>query len=196
MGFLIHGRDSAEFGDDDEHALHEVHQSYMDQWASQLVARGPTESADGSRHTGSVHVLDTPDPQTAQKFAFDEPYAQAGWYSAVTVWPFESVIQGTMWDHPVPSGNPESSFALASWVPALRTDDLVDSIRARIAADDGPPWSFVGLLLGDDSTEIVGLAGSADLPVPATTTWLQGQAAALPLVLTELEVHRWRRGGR
>jgi len=195
MGFLIHGRDSAEFGDDED-ARHEVHQTYMDQWASQLVARGPTESADGSRHTGSVHVLDTPDPQTAQKFAYDEPYARAGWYSDITVWPFESVIEGTMWDHPAPSGDPESSFALASWVPSPRTDDLVDTIRARLTTGDVPHWSFIGLLLNDHSTDIVGLAGSADLPAPATTTWLQQQLAALPLILTNLEVHRWRRGGR
>lgn len=195
MAFLIHGRDSTGFGDD-EHPRHEAHQTYMDQWVSQLVARGPTESEDGSRHTGSVHVLDTADPQTAQKFASDEPYAQAGWYSAITVWPFESLIQGTMWDHPAPSADPESSFALVSWIPSPRTDNLVDSIRARIAAGDGPHWAFVGLLLSDDSTEIVGLAGSADLPAPATTTWLQEQLAALPIVLTALEVHRWRRGGR
>ncbi len=49
MGFLIHGRDAAEFGHG-EHPLHEVHQDYMDQWASKLVARGPTLSEDGSRH--------------------------------------------------------------------------------------------------------------------------------------------------
>jgi uncharacterized protein YciI len=196
MGFLIYGRDSTEFGADDEHPVHEVHQTYMDQWAAQLVARGPTLSEDGSRHTGSVHVLDVPDSETARKFADDEPYAQAGWFSEVTVWPFESVIQGTMWDHPAPSADQESSFALASWIPTPRTADLVDSLQARFAGDGGPPWSFVGLLLSDDSAEIVGLAGSADRPAPAAATWLHEQLTALPLEPTDLTVHRWRRGGR
>ena len=195
MGFLIYGRDGADF-DDGQHSLHEVHQAYMDQWVSQLVARGPTLSENGSRHTGSVHVLDTPDPQVAQRFAFDEPYAQAGWYSDIAVSPFESVIQGTMWDRPVSLVDHESSFALASWMPSGRTSDFVDSIRTRVAPGDGPRWPFVGLLLSDDLTQIIGLAGSVDLSPPAARSWLQEQLAALPLMKTDIAVHRWERGGR
>lgn len=192
MGFLVYGRDGAAF-DETPHSLHEVHQAYMDQWASQLVARGPTLSEDGTRHTGSVHVLDTPDPRVAQRFAFEEPYAQAGWYSDIAVTPFESLIEGTMWDRPVPSVDQESSFALVSWTPSGRTSDFVESIRTRVACGDGHPWSFVGLLLSDDSAQIVGLAGSADLSAPATRSWLQKQ---LPITQTDTAVHRWQRGGR
>jgi uncharacterized protein YciI len=195
MGFLIYGQDSADF-DDGPHSLHEVHQAYMDQWASRFVARGPTLSEDGSRHTGSVHVLDTPDPRLAQRFAFDEPYAKAGWYSDIAVSPFESLIAGTMWDRAVSSVDQESSFALASWMPARRTTGVVDSIRSRVAGGDGPPWSFVGLLLGDESAQIVGLAGSADVSPPAISRWLLEQLAALPLSDTDIAVHRWQRGGR
>lgn len=195
MGFLIYGRDAADF-DDGPHSLHEVHQAYMDQWASQLVARGPTLSEDGSRHTGSIHVLDISDPQVAQGFAFDEPYAQAGWYSEITVSPFESLVQGTMWDRPVSFAHHESSFVLASWMPSGRTSDFVDSIRTLVTRGDGPQWSFGGLLLSDDSAQITGLAGGVDLSPPATGSRLQEQLAALPLRHLAIAVHRWRRGGR
>ena len=168
----------------------------MDQWVPQLVARGPTLSEDGARHTGSVHVLDTPDSQVAQRFAFDEPYAQAGWYSEIAVTPFESLIQGTMWDRPVSLVDHVSSFAVASWMPTNRTSDFVDSVRTRVARADGPQWPFVGLLLSDDSAQIIGLAGSVDLSAPATRSWLREQLAALPIAHTDLAVQRWRRGGR
>jgi len=110
--------------------------------------------------------------------------------------PFESVIQETMWDRPVSFVDHGSSFALASWMPSCRTSDFVDSIRTRVARGDGPHWSFVGLLLSDDSAQIIGLAGSVDMSAPATKRWLQEQLAALPITRTDIAVHRWKRGGR
>lgn len=45
------------------------HWSYMDRFT--LTARGPT--FDGDTPTGSVHIVDVPDPAAARAFAFDEP---------------------------------------------------------------------------------------------------------------------------
>ena len=53
----------------------------MDGWADVLVARGPVLSNDGERHAGSVHVVDLPDLAAAHRFADEEPFARAGWYS-------------------------------------------------------------------------------------------------------------------
>ncbi|HEV7711460.1 MAG TPA: hypothetical protein VGP16_24945 [Asanoa sp.] len=43
----------------------------MDGFAAELIARGPT--FDGDRLSGSVHIVDLPDPAAARAFAFDEP---------------------------------------------------------------------------------------------------------------------------
>ncbi len=39
----------------------EQHWAYMDRFAATMVARGPTFTSDGTL-TGSVHILDLPDP--------------------------------------------------------------------------------------------------------------------------------------
>jgi len=63
--------------------LLEEHWSYMDRYATQMIARGPTLVGDGDTPTGSVHILDLPNPVTARAFAFDEPNYQAGVYRDV-----------------------------------------------------------------------------------------------------------------
>ncbi len=55
----------------------------MDRYAAQMIARGPTFTAVDNRPTGSVHVVDLPDPAAARAFAFDEPNYQAGVYRDV-----------------------------------------------------------------------------------------------------------------
>src|SRR5262250_1261925 len=52
--------------------LLEAHWAYMDRYATQMIARGPTLSDDGVP-AGSMHVVDLPDPPAARAFAFDEP---------------------------------------------------------------------------------------------------------------------------
>ena len=60
--------------------LLEEHWSYMDRYATQMIARGPTLAGDGDTPTGSVHIVNLPDPGAARAFAFDEPNYQAGVY--------------------------------------------------------------------------------------------------------------------
>lgn len=81
MGFFCYHRDrlgSEALRDD----LIEAHWSYMDQFAAQLIARGPT-FLDDETPAGSVHIVDLPDPAAARAFAFDEPNYQAGVYRDV-----------------------------------------------------------------------------------------------------------------
>jgi uncharacterized protein len=63
--------------------LLEEHWSYMDRYASQMIARGPTLASDGCTPTGSLHIVDLPDSAAARAFAFDEPGYQAGVYRDV-----------------------------------------------------------------------------------------------------------------
>ncbi|GAA3311300.1 YciI family protein [Nonomuraea dietziae] len=78
--------------------LVEEHWSYMDRYAAQLIARGPT--LDGDTATGSVHIVDLPDLAAARAFAFDEPNFQAGVYRDVMLRRWRNVLGRTMWDFP------------------------------------------------------------------------------------------------
>ena len=46
--------------------LLEEHWSYMDRYASQMIARGPTLASDGCTPTGSLHIVDLPDSAAAR----------------------------------------------------------------------------------------------------------------------------------
>ena len=49
--------------------LAEEHWSYMDRYAERMIARGPTLTDDGETATGSVHIVDLPDPAAAREAA-------------------------------------------------------------------------------------------------------------------------------
>jgi hypothetical protein len=49
--------------------LLEEHWSYMDRYATEMIARGPTLAGDGDTRTGSVHIVGLPDPAAARAFA-------------------------------------------------------------------------------------------------------------------------------
>ena len=186
MRFLVYGRDGSAFGDGPDD-LHEAHQAYMDGWSAELIARGPTLSPDGTEHTGSVHVIEVADSGVAHRFAFQEPYAQAGWYDDITVAALLPGVRGTMWDRPGPANLP-ASFVRVSWSPR----PLEDPDTASVLAGCGQDWLFNGLVLSDDLASSTGFAGTIDLgPVEAMEQlprWVDDGA--------EVETHRWQRGGR
>jgi uncharacterized protein YciI len=77
MEFFCYHRDrpgSAALRDE----LLEAHWSFMDRYATQMIARGPALARDGGTPAGSVHIAGLPDPAAARAFAFDEPGYQAG----------------------------------------------------------------------------------------------------------------------
>jgi len=51
--------------------------SFMDRYATQMIARGPTLARDRDTPNGSVHIVDLPDPAAVGAFGFDEPNYQA-----------------------------------------------------------------------------------------------------------------------
>ncbi|WP_327435375.1 YciI family protein [Streptomyces sp. NBC_01236] len=80
--------------------LVEEHWSYMDRYAAEMIARGPTFGGDGETPTGSVHIVGLPDPAAARAFAFDEPNYQAGVYRDVLLRRWRNMLGRTMWDFP------------------------------------------------------------------------------------------------
>ncbi|GAA3158006.1 YciI family protein [Nonomuraea salmonea] len=159
--------------------LVEKHWSYMDGYATQLIARGPT--LDGGTATGSVHIVDLPDPAAARAFAFDEPNYQAGVYRDVMVRRWRNLLGRTMWDFPGgrEGGNRYLVIGLgageAEEPPPGRSDDLI--AYGPLLSDDGGTWLGTAALIRATDRD-------------AARTLLDADRYA------DVEVHAWQFGGR
>ena len=163
-------------------ALLEAHWSYMDRYQARMVARGPTLAADGDTPTGSVHIVDLPDPAAARAFAFDEPNYQAGVYRDVLLRRWRNLLGRTMWDFP---GGPTDGDRY-----------LVLGLGAGQAADlDAPPdrdeLIAYGPLLSDDGATWLGTAVLVGARDPDAA-----RGILTPDRYAGIEVHSWQFGGR
>ncbi|MEV0584453.1 YciI family protein [Nonomuraea sp. NPDC050310] len=161
--------------------LTEEHWSYMDHYTAELIARGPT--LDGDRATGSVHIVDLPDPAAARAFAFDEPNQQAGVYRDVMVRRWRNVLGRTMWDFP--GGRDGGDRYLVLGLAEGGAADLVPPPGRR---DDLIAY---GPLLSDDGTFWLGTAALIQAPDPGTA-----RTILTPELYADIEVHDWTFGGR
>ncbi|KKD05699.1 YciI family protein [Streptomyces sp. WM6386] len=162
--------------------LLEEHWSYMDRYAKELIARGPTFADDGETPTGSVHIVDLPDPAAARAFAFEEPNYQAGAYRDVLVRRWHNVLGRTMWDFP--GGRTDGNRYLVLGLgegPAADLDPQPD--RDELVA--------YGPLLSDDGDTWLGTAVLLRAPGPDTA-----RAVLTPGRYAAVEVHDWEFGGR
>lgn len=146
----------------------EEHWAYMDRFGESLIARGPT-FADDETLTGSVHVIELPDPAAARAFAFEEPCYQAGAYRDV-------LIRRTHWQRP---GSTAATGFLGLGFADPEPYDALPAPRRDL--------SGFGPLLSDDGTRLLGAAVLAATE-PAARDCLTRFGA--------VEVHRWERGGR
>jgi uncharacterized protein YciI len=164
------------------HALLEEHWSYMDRYAATVIARGPTLAGDLETPTGSLHILDLPDPAAARAFAFDEPGYQAGAYRDVLLRRWHNALGRTMWDFP--GGRTGGDRYLVLGLGEGQAADLaVPSGRDELIA--------YGPLLSDDGDTWLGTAVLLRAPDPdAARAVLTADRYAC------VEVHRWRFGGR
>ncbi|MFC9506814.1 YciI family protein [Streptomyces sp. NPDC057002] len=164
--------------------LLEEHWSYMDRYAAELIARGPTFADDGSTPTGSVHIVDLPDPTAARAFAFDEPNHQAGVYRDVLLRRWRNMLGRTMWDFP--GGRTAGNRYL---VIGLGPDPATDlDLPSSVARDD---LIAFGSLLSDDGEVWVGtavLVRASDAEA-ARGVLAEGRYA-------DVEVWAWEFGGR
>ena len=162
--------------------LLEAHWSYMDGYAAEMIARGPTLAGDGGVPTGSVHIVDLPDVAAARAFAFDEPGYQAGVYRDVMLRRWRNVRGRTMWDFAGgrTGGNRYLVLGLGAGqavdldAPAER-DELI--AYGPLLSDDGTAWLGTAVLLRASDAE----AARAVLTVER---------------YADVEVHSWQFGGR
>lgn len=181
MEFLCFHRDrpgSGALRDD----LIEEHWSYMDRYANKMIARGPTLADDGDTATGSLHIVDLPDPAAARTFAFDEPNYQAGVYRDVLLRRWRNTLGRSMWQFP---GGPTGGNRY-----------LVVALGAGNAADLAvPPASdrliAYGPLLSDNAVTWLGTAMLVQLPNPDAA-----RAILSPDRYAAIEVYNWQFGGR
>ena len=158
----------------------EEHWSYMDQFAATMIARGPTFADDGTL-SGSVHILDLPDPTAARTFAFEEPGYQAGAYRDVLLRRWHNSLGRTMWDFT--GDRPDSRYLVLGFTlePAAEAADL--PLRDDLIAS--------GPLLSDDGSWVLGAAVLLEA---------SDAAAAREVLSTDryagIEVHHWQFGGR
>jgi uncharacterized protein YciI len=160
--------------------LVEEHWSYMDQYATKLIARGPTFAGDAP--TGSVHIVDLPDPAAARAFAFDEPNYQAGVYRDVLLRRWRNTLGRTMWEFP--GGRDGGSRYLVLGLGAGEAADLdvppdLDGLIAYgpLLSDDGAGWLGTAVLVRALDADTARAVLTADR-------------------YADIEVHNWQFGGR
>ena len=162
--------------------LREEHWSYMDRYAAGMIARGPTLASGDGSPTGSVHIVDLPDSDSARAFAFDEPNYQAGVYRDVLLRRWRNTLGRTMWEFPGGpiDGNRFLVIGLGSGEAADLTlpSDREDLIAyGPLLSDDGAAWLGTALLVRAPDAKTARMVLTADR-------------------YADVEVHRWQFGGR
>ncbi|MDH6220758.1 YciI family protein [Streptomyces pseudovenezuelae] len=183
MVFYVRSQDKPEVGAELDR-LGEAHWSYMDRFADRLVLRGPTLSADGSEHTGSIHVVDMDDRASAERFATQEPFWQAGLYEEFTA------VRAVVLLREVADPDIPHSLVTARWPPLPRTADDTDP---RLQDDR---LSSLLLLVDDDGSRTTGVVATVRaLPdeAPGLVQPFADRLTGGPVALT---AQRWSRGGR
>ncbi|GAA4586152.1 YciI family protein [Planotetraspora phitsanulokensis] len=162
--------------------LLEEHWSYMDRYEKELIARGPTFTADDDVATGSVHIVDLPDTAAARAFAFDEPNYQGGVYRDVMLRRWRNLLGRTMWDFP--GGRTGGNRYLVLGLGSGQAVDLA------VPADRDELIAY-GPLLSDDGATWLGTAALVRAPDPAAARAVLTQDR-----YADIEVHDWEFGGR
>ncbi|WP_306336383.1 YciI family protein [Streptomyces sp. KL118A] len=162
--------------------LGEEHWSYMDRYAEELIARGPTFADDGETPSGSVHIVDLPDPAAARAFAFDEPNYQAGAYRDVLLRRWRNMLGRTMWDFPGGRTGGDR-YLVIGLAPEQSAELAVPPDRDGLIA--------FGPLLSDDGATWLGTAVLLRAPDPETA-----RGVLSPVRYADIEVHDWEFGGR
>jgi uncharacterized protein YciI len=162
--------------------LLDEHWSYMDRYAAEMIARGPTLADDGDTPTGSVHIVDLPDSAAAREFAFEEPNYQAGVYRDVLLRRWRNTLGRTMWDFPGGRTGGDRYLVLG-----LGTGEAVD----LVVPSDRDELIAYGPLLSDNGATWLGTAVLVRASGPD-----QARAVLTPDRYADIEVHNWAFGGR
>ncbi|MEU0094560.1 YciI family protein [Kribbella sp. NPDC006257] len=174
MEYFVYGRDRVG-ADGLKESLGEEHWAFMDRYDDRLIARGPTLTGqdDDARSTGSLHIVELPDVEAVQEFAYEEPYYRAGVFETVDIYAFVNTSARTMWQ----------------FTDAIATYDRY--LLLALGDIPTPPKSthliVYGELLSLDGQTPLGQAALVEAPDP------QSAATLLP---GTTETHPWTFGGR
>ena len=177
-----------------------AHWSFMDRYAEQMIARGPTLTPDRTTWTGSMHMVDLPDAEAARVFAFQEPFYRAGVYGEVLVRRWRNVLGRTMWQFPAELGDDRRFLVIGHGRPGVEaTRQTLGAAQRRWFGQPGHRDGVIlrGPLLSDDGA---GWVGSALLVQLRDRAAVEAMLAGAPYVqgglYASVEIHDWQFGGR
>ncbi|TYB44531.1 YciI family protein [Actinomadura chibensis] len=183
--------------------LAEAHWTFMDRYADELIARGPTFGADGETVTGSMHIADLPGPAAAREFAFEEPNYKAGVYDDVLIRRWRNVLGRTMWQFATAVPGYERFLVIAHGViahgaaAASGDDKLAEAQHRYLDGLYGDRLIAYGPLLSDDGADRTGTVLLVELPDRAAAeTLMDGDPYARNGRYEDVEIHAWEFGGR
>ena len=111
----------------------------MDPFATGMIARGPTLGPDRATWTGSVHILDLPNPDAAREFVEHEPYNRAGLFEHHLIRRFNNLLNRTMWEFPAASDDPRFMAIMHAPVLDLPGERLIVYGQLLTPDDARPP---------------------------------------------------------
>ncbi|WP_354040558.1 YciI family protein [Devosia sp. UYZn731] len=177
----------------------ESHWAFMDNYAEGMIARGPTLTSDGVIPTGSMHIVDLQDAAAARVFAFEEPTFRAGVFADVMVRRWHNVIGRKMWDfRSTAHANHRFLIIAHGRFGSNTTDALKKSFDGYVLENHYQGRLILGgPLLTDDGQNWLGTAMLVELPSRMKVEVLQTEDPYNQADLyQEIEIHRWRFGGR
>jgi uncharacterized protein len=178
----------------------EAHWSYMDGYDEAMIARGPTLTPDRTAATGSMHIVDLPDLEAANAFAYEEPYYMAGVFNEVLIHRWRNELGRTMWDFEGDEVNNLRFLLIGHGKPGTGPDrDRLDEEHRRYLVDQDRLGRLIacGPLLSDNGGEWVGSATLIEVPDRgAVTEVLATEPGVQAGLYGEIEVHDWEFGGR
>jgi uncharacterized protein YciI len=191
--FFIHSRAAPDVADVEE-ALNEEHWSYMDRFAGDMIARGPTLAADRATWTGSVHIVDLPSAEAAEQFVEREPYNRAGLFEHHLIRRFNNLLGRTMWECPAGSDDPRFMVIArarpeaGAHVPVAPPPDLAALARERLIVH--------GELLTSDDARPAGVVLALQAPTREAVDALLGGGRARLDQRFDVQILDWELGGR
>jgi uncharacterized protein YciI len=189
LDFFVYSRDEADSADlRDDPELLEKHWSYMDGFVESMIARGPTLGTDRETATGSLHVLALPNVEAAREFIAFEPNNRAGLYGEHSVWRFENLLGGSMWEFSAQPAEPRFLIIGRSHLGRpVSAETLPAELRERLI--------LYGALTTLDDAEPVGVALALQAPDrDALDALIEDERTGLGAF--SLEIHNWEFGGR
>lgn len=191
MEFFFYGRDRPGAGQLRRETMHR-HWSFMDDYAEQLIARGPTLTAPAGEMTGSMHLVELPDAEAAQVFAYEEPFFQAGVFSEVLVRRWRNELGRSMWEFAGLGGQRFLVIGHGRSAPDSTAAEQLDYLLSHAGQNliaHGPTFSERG--------DWNGSVTLLELPdVTAVEQLIGASPVARAGLYEQLEVHHWRFGGR